>query len=534
MFELIRRLAALLTGKPRKDPHTPIQIEEYSLSGHLMADLKQVYAVISGSDDIVVREFKIGPERVKAAMIYIDGLVDKVIVNDEILKSLMLLAPSSGSIALARSRAYTAVKEQALTVGEVSETAKLDRLMLAVFSGDTVILVDGSAKGLVTNTKGWPDRGVEQPQTDATIRGPRDSFNETLRTNTALVRRRVRDPNLVVQMVKIGRRSKTDVAILYIKGIANPALISEVQSRLDAIDMDRVMGAAYIEFMIEDNWLSPFPQLQSTERPDEIAAAVMEGRVAILVDGAPAGIIAPATMNSLMLSPEDYYQRWAVASSIRLIRFLASFLSLIFPSIYIAMTSFHQEMIPTTLLFSIGTARLTVPFPSIIEALMMEIVIELFREAAIRLPSLISQAITVVGGLVIGQASIQAGIVSPILLVVIAVTAIGSFAVPSYDLALSLRLLRFPLMLAAATFGLYGLVMGIMAILVHLVNLESFGTSYLAPWVPVTVSDFKDTIWKAPLPAMHQRPDYLNPIDVDRLTDRRPETDRAGQNDENA
>ncbi len=536
MFELIRRLAALLTGKAgklRKDPDTPIQIEEYSLSGNFQADLKQVYAVIGNSDDIIVREFKIGPDRVNAAMIYIDGLVDRVIINDEILKSLMILAASSDSIALARARAYASVKEQALTVGEVSEASKLDQLMLAVFSGDTVILVDGSTRGLITNTRGWQDRGVEQPKTESTIRGPRDSFNETLRTNTALVRRRVRDPNLVVQITRIGRRTKTDVAILYVKGIVDPGLLSEVKGRLDAIDMDRILGGGYIEQMIEDNWRSPFPQLQATERPDEMAAGILEGRVAILVDGSPFGVIIPATFNSLMLSPEDYYQRWITSSAVRLIRFLASFIALIFPSIYIAMTSFHPELIPTTLLFSLGSARLTVPYPAIVEAILMEIVIELFREASIRLPLQIGQAISVVGGLVIGQASIQAGIISPILLVVISVTAIGSFVVPSYELALSLRLLRFPLMLAAASFGLYGLVMGTMAVLVHLVKLESFGISYLAPWTPVTVSDFKDTIFKAPLPAMHKRPGYLNPQDVDRLTDRRQNRNLAGPNSDN-
>ncbi|HHV71381.1 MAG TPA: spore germination protein [Clostridia bacterium] len=470
-------------------------------------------AFLGDSSDVVTREFTIADGRVNCALIYIDGLIDKAVIHDQLMKSLMLEMPLVYPN-IAKKDVMEQVKERALTVADIKEAKDLDEAMLFLMSGEVVLIIDGYSEVIVVSARGWASRGVAEPESEALVRGPRDGFTETLRTNTAHLRRKCRDPNLVIKTMQIGRRSKTDVAIAYIKGIVRSELVQEVEERLNKIDVDKILETGEIEQLIEDNVFSPFPQAQFTERPDKTVASLLEGRVAILVDGTPFALIVPTVLFQLFQSPEDYYERWIISSLIRFFRFIGSFIATFAPSIYIAMIAYHPGLIPTSLALSIAASREGVPFPAFIEALLMEIIIELLRESGARLPKAIGTTIGIVGGIVIGDAAVRAGITSPIMVIVVAITAIASFIIPSYNAAISFRLMRFPVMMLAAVLGLYGVMLGFIVINIHLVTLRSFGTVYLSPLTPLEVGDWKDLIFRLPTKYQRKRPAFLQPVDM--------------------
>ena len=463
-------------------------------------------------DDVVYREFRVGSKQQYGfALIFVDGLIDRDMINEEVLKSLMLdIRRANMNPGVFSRNIFTLAFNGAVTTGEVEEEEYLDRAIVSLLAGDSLLLIDGYKKVIVIGSKGWPNRGVQEPQTEAVIRGSRDGFSETLRTNTALLRRRLRDPGLKIKQIRLGVRSKTDVAIAYMDSIVDKNVLYEVEKRLRSINMDGILESGYIEQFIEDSWYSPFPQVQNTERPDSTAAAILEGRVAIITDNTPFVLLVPVTINMLFQSAEDYYERWFIASFIRIMRYVSALISLTLPSIYIAITSYHPGLIPTDLALYIAGTRTGVPFPAYIEAVVMEVTLELLREAGIRLPGPIGQTIGIVGGLVIGQAAVQAGLVSPIMVIVVAVTAISSFALSSYSIGISFRFLRFFLIALSAIFGLYGLMLGLLIILIHLCSLKSFGVPYLSPLVGNTYYELGDSFIRVPIIAMHRRPKTLS------------------------
>jgi len=480
-------------------------------------------AIFVDCQDVVYRRMKIGGREGRAAvLIYVDGLVDNEIVDTQIVKSLLLEAPLATSVFNPARELFYQVRDSLVTVANVREIADFGEAALCVMSGFAVLLLDGVKGALALEVCGWEHRGVEEPPAEALIRGSREGFSECFRTNTTLLRRRIRDPQLKLKTYFLGRRSRTTVGVMYLAGVVNPELVAEVERRLRGIDIDGILESGFIEQMIEDRWYSPFSQIQNTERPDEAAAALLEGRVVILTDNTPFALLVPATFNSLMHSPEDFYHRWFITFLIRTLRFLGSALALILPSMYIAMVSFTPEMIPTSLAISIGAGREGLPFPTIIEAFIMETTLELLREAGIRLPTPLGQTLGVVGAIILGQAAVQAGIVSSAMVIVVSLTAIAGFVIPSYDAAIALRILRFFLMIMAAIFGLYGIILGLMLILTHLVSLKSFGVPYLKPWAPWTVRDLKDSIYRAPLFRHHLRPAYLRPLEEKRMGTKGP------------
>jgi spore germination protein KA len=309
--------------------------------------------------------------------------------------------------------------------------------------------------------------------------------------------------------MKIGSVSKTDVSIVYIKGIAKDEIVKEIRSRLDRIEIDSILESGYIEQLIEDQSMTTFPTLYHTERPDMVAGNLLEGRVAIVVNGTPFVLLAPTVFIQFFQSVEDYYGRADIATALRFLRILIFFISIIGPASYIAGTTFHQEMIPTQLLIAIAAQRETVPFPAFIEALIMEVAFEILREAGVRMPRAVGSAISIVGALVIGQAAVQAGIVSPAMVIVVAITAIANFATPAFAIAISARLLRFIFMVAAATFGFYGIMLGILLLAVHLTSIRSFGVPYLAPMAPLIPANLGDTIVRLPMWAQKTRPKLI-------------------------
>ncbi|KAB3532482.1 spore germination protein [Alkaliphilus serpentinus] len=495
-------------------------------------NLQAIKDILTDASDVVYREIKVGDELdYKAVLIYVDGMADRILLNKFVLTNLMISTRITDERPISKEEVPKLIKERVIAVSETKEVDTIDDAVLNILSGETVLLLDGYEKIVIVASKGWPARGVSDPVTESVIRGPRDGFTETLRVNTVLIRRRIRDPRLKTKPYQLGVRSKTDVAVFYIEDIVEKNLLEEANKRLKQIEIDAILESGIVEQFIEDNWISLFPQTQYTERPDVVAAALYEGKVAIVVDNSPFVLLIPATFNSLMQSAEDYYERWAIATAIRFLRYLAVFISLTAPSLYVALTSFHPQMIPVKLALALAANRQGVPFPSIVEALLMEATIEILREAGVRLPKPIGATIGIVGGLVIGQAAVEAGLVAPLMVIVVAVTAISSFAIPSYNVSIAFRLLRFIFIFAAGFLGLYGISLVGLLLLIHLCSLKSFGTPYLSPFVVFidNISDLKDSIIKAPAIALSNRPSTANRGQKNRMDDKRPEDFGKGE-----
>ena len=497
----------ILTKKKQEDDKKEEQKKTRSF-GSLVDNIGEIRKQLEDCDDVVYKEFRVGKEQQwEFALIFTDGMVDKDFINEAILNSLMVHAreiPPETPILV--DKLFQLVRYGTIPAMEIKEGEYLEDAIKGILTGDAILFINSSEKFLILGAKGWPTRSVSEPNTEALVRGPRDGFTETFRVNTALVRRRIRDPRLKIKQLQVGTRSKTDCGILYIDDIVMDDLVLEVYRRLKTIDIDAILESGYIEQLVEDNYLSPFPQVRATERPDEVAAALLEGRVAILVDNSPFALIVPTTLNSLFQSPEDYYDRWFISSILRMIRYIASVLSLILPSLYVAVTSYHPGILPMKLVLSIAATRQGIPFPALLEAILMEATFELLREAGIRLPQPIGSTIGIVGGIVIGSAAVEAGIVSPIMVIIVAITAIASFSIPNYALSVGLRMLRFGLILLSGVLGLYGLVLGLLLVLGHMSRLKSFGVPYMSPFVSFNISDHKDTYVRVPLFLMERRP----------------------------
>lgn len=498
-------------GKSTEKPDTGNEIytsqdlKGMAVSPELDKNLAALSSMMGQSGDLVFRKFRLGMDSTEAALIYIDGLVDKNVINNSILKPLMLEYRMAWSQPPAAGLAEK-VKNFALTTSNATMARDMGKLVESILYGGVAVAFEGLDTALLVDTKGWNIRGIAEPTAEVLVRGPREGFTEDIRTNTTLIRRRLRSPNLVLEEINVGRVTSTGVTIAYLRGMAAPEILAEVRTRLQQIDIDGVLESGYLEEYIEDSPYSPFPQVLHTERPDRVAGALLEGRVAILTDGTPIVLIVPGEFITYMQSPEDYYERAIISTAIRWVRYVALGISLLLPSLYIAITTFHQEMIPTRLLISMAAAREGVPFPALVEALLMEFTFEALREAGIRLPRAVGQAVSIVGALVIGQSAVQAGIVSPLMVIVVALTGIASFANPAFNMALATRFLRFPIMILAGTLGLFGVMAGLLAILIHTAGLRSFGVPYLASMAPLHTGDLKDVVIRAPWWAMDKRP----------------------------
>ncbi|MCK1982535.1 MULTISPECIES: spore germination protein [Peribacillus] len=489
------------------------------ISSDLQFNLDHIKKMVGNSSDIVIRDFQAGKNgQIKLGVVYTDGLTDSASIQDFILDTLMVeIRNSELDVAvLNHTDCFEMIKSHILPVGGIVEINDFQKLFNHVLSGDTMLLMDGSPKGMALGSRDWADRGVQEPSSQTVVRGPKDGFTETLRTNTALIRRRIKDPNLWLETKQIGEKTQTDVAIMYLKGVADDKTVSELQSRLNRINIDAILESGYIEELIQDEVYTPFPTVYNTERPDAVSAAILEGRIAILIDGTPFVLIVPALMVHFFQSSEDYYQRADIATLIRVLRYLSFFLALLTPSLYIAVSTFHQEMLPTPLLISLASQREGVPFPAFVEAMLMEVVFEILREAGVRMPRAIGSSISIVGALVIGQAAVEAGFVSATMVIIVSLTAICSFVFPANSMAMAFRMLRFLFMILAATFGLYGIILGLIVMVLHLSSIRSFGLPYLAPNAPFILQDQKDNIIRMPHWSLLKRPRLISKNDTDR------------------
>lgn len=492
--------------------HTMAEYEGVELTG----DLEQLEAVIQEtigeSADFSVRHFRIFGH-FPSVMYCFSHMVQQTSINEEVMKPLMGVPEHLDRHSIEKDRLAEFLVNETLYHCGVETEKVMDRILCALLAGDTVIAIDGVKEAIVVSTRGIEKRGIEQPATEQVIRGPREGFIESLGTNLGLIRYRLQSTQLQVDSMEIGRRTKTKVAVCYMRDIADPKLVEELDRRLASIDIDGVLDSGYLEQFIEDNKWSPFPQVQYTERPDKIVANLLEGRIAVLADGSPLALIVPTVFGQFYQTVEDYTERFLLMSAIRLARLVALIFSLVFPSLYVAIISFNPELIPTEFAVAVAGGRAGVPFPAVVEVLIMEVSMEVLREATIRLPQQVGGALSIVGVLVIGQAAVSAGFASPITVVIIALTTIGSFATPAYNAALALRLLRFPLVVGAGVFGLYGIMIGLIVIANHVLSLKSLGVPYMSPLVPGNFQGMKDLLIRSPLDWTNRRPSFLSPQD---------------------
>ncbi|MNB94445.1 Spore germination protein B1 [compost metagenome] len=468
------------------------------------ADLTAIKTALGENSDVHFREFSVKGIQARAALVYVEGMQHEELINQQVLQNLMYAGETQASEGI-----YNYLKQNMLPLAQLSEAKDLDQLQEFVLFGYTALIVEGMREMLLVGSPHGAVRSITEPTSEALLRGPRIGFTEVLSENTSMLRRQGLNKNLEMKMVEVGSEIKKNLVIAYMKNIVNPDLLQEVKERISKIDMDFILESGYVEQLIEDDYLSPFQQTQNTERPDRVIASLLEGRVAILLDGTPFALVVPVTFSMLLQSPEDYYERWIPGTLLRILRFCASFLALLAPALYISFISFHPGLIPTQLAISIIETRQGVPFPALIEVLILEISIEILREAGIRLPKPIGPAMGIVGGLIIGDAAVQAGIVSPFLVIVVAVTAISSFSIPMYSAGITLRILRFAGMLFAAVLGMFGTILFFLLICSHLTRLSSFGVPYVTPISPFRLSDWKDLFVRAPLSIMKRRPEML-------------------------
>jgi len=484
------------------------------ISDRLDENMDELQTIFTLTPDLVIRHFESKFVEGRVTLVYLTGLVDKNSVNNNVLRPLLSTT----------ERGATSIFDL-LSVGKVSTIFDFAAVEEAILQGYSLLFIDGRKEVLAVETNGWPQRAIEDPQLEASLKGAHQGFVETGIQNIALIRRYLPNRELKIKEYLIGERGACKVSVLFFADVANPEIIQELEDRIKILNIDAILNTGELEELIEDNPYSPFPQFITTERPDSAASHILQGKLVVVVDRSPSVLVGPASFASFFQNVDDYSTRWLVATFIRLLRFLAFLVATFLPAIYIAVIAFNYEVIPLDLIISVGESRERVPFPPLVEAMIMELTLEMLREAGVRLPAPIGQTVGIVGGIVIGQAVVQAGIVSNIMVIVVAFTAISSFIIPNYDMAAAVRLVRFLMMGLASMFGIVGIVIGFMTLIGHLISLESLGVPYGSPLAPVRFKDWKDFIIRIPLWKMTNRPLSARATQARRQGDNHPKGD---------
>lgn len=401
------------------------------------------------------------------------------------------------------------LEEHVIGLSDVQPLATYEEAQSALLAGNGLLFLEGDPQAYKISSKGYPGLGVSKAESEKVMRGSREGFTESEKLNVALIRKRIRDPRMKVEEQQIGTRSHTMTALVYMEDLVYPDLLKTIKERMEAYEIDGILDSGMLEQLTEKHWLSPFPQFQATERPDRAASAVLEGRVVLVTDHSPTVLVFPSDYNSFFQTSDDWYNRFEIATFARLLRFFAAILAMSFPAIYVAVTTWHTSLLPTNLVLSMAEARQGVPFPSLGEVLLMEISFELIREAGIRLPGPIGNTIGIVGGLIIGQSAVAANVVSPIVVIVVAFTALCSFAIPNEEFSSAFRLLKYGCIFMGAWLGLYGVLLSYLWVLIHLSHLNSFGIPYLMPYVASDLNDYedkRDSLIRYPFRMLQRRP----------------------------
>ena len=509
--------------------------------------LKSKYNSLINSD-IVIREFTLiaNNSEYHSALIFIDGMVDTQIINNSVLKPLMLRnkantytvtenAPQTNSqnneldnnssekkeiiseyncndVIIRKIKKFDLknfVYNHLIPQNSVKLIDKFEDAISSINMGNSILIVDTIDNAFDIDAKGFKQRSINSPQNEIVVRGSQEAFVENIRTNTSMLRRIVNNENLVIENCSVGKISKTKIAICYLADIANNDLVAEVKYRVNNLDIDYLISSGQLEQLIQDNGSSLYPQLIATERPDKVSIHLLEGRVAIIVNDTPYVLVAPGVLSDFMSSPEDTNYKFQFSNMLKFIRLIAIFFALYLPGIYVAVTSYHHELLPTELLFTIEAARETVPFPVIFEILLMEISFELIREAGVRVPSPIGPTIGIVGGLILGEAAVSANLVSPILIIIVAITAICSFSIPDFSLNFTIRISRFIYILLGYMAGFLGIAVGMFIQIFLLCGLKSFGCPYILPFV---INNHKRSLTSYFLPPIWKRENRSNTV----------------------
>jgi spore germination protein KA len=456
------------------------------------------------NQDVIIREFKLG-WKTDACLCFIGGMIDKPMLTQSVLPRLM----SKDIIyEIGRRCPIDALIENVLNVSKVDKLRRFTDVVLSILRGDSVLFVDGCDQCAVIDSIGYKTRSIDQPVTEKVVKGSQEGFTENIRTNITMLRRIIKNENMIVETMTAGKADNSTVAIVYHDEFANPKVIQEVKKRLSRINTDFICGSGMLEQYIEDNSFMLFPQTIATERPDRAASFIMEGQVVIFVDGTPFAMAVPVTFFRLLHSSEDANARWPFGTFLRLVRIFGLFCATFLPGLYTAIVLFHPEVIPTELLISITEAKAPVPFPTIVELLILEGSFELIREGGIRVPTAIGQTLGIVGAIILGQAAVAAGLVSPVVVIIVSITALGSFTIPNYEFGLAVRIERFLFIAVGAVLGIYGLSLMIFVLAILACSMKSFGVPFFAPIAPQTKGS-PDVVIRKPIWMHKNRPDAI-------------------------
>ncbi len=480
-------------------------MEETKISPRLLENEAYVRSRLKNCADVLIRTMKLGTERkVDCLMVYIEVAVSNMMLDDSALGKMVnhFWESSPGQI-------QEFMENNSLGIADVKKFATMEEAFAALFAGNAIFFMDGYDKAMKISSKGYPNMPVSKAETEKVLRGSKEGFTDAVKINSALVRKRLRDSRLKVEERQIGTRSHTMIQILYMEDLIHEEILEEVKEKLDCYEIDGILDSGMLEQLAEDSWYSPFPQFQMTERPDRAAQELLNGKIIVICDNSPSALILPSSFNGFMESSEDWNNRFEVASFLRVLRYLALLAATLLPGVYLAVIRFHTQILPANLILSFAEARAGVPFSSVAELVFLELSFELIREAGVRIPGALGSAIGIVGGLIIGQAAVTANVVSPIVVIIVALTALGSMAIPNEEFAAAFRILKYIFLFLGGYLGIFGIVLGIYLTVSHLSGLLSFGMPYLMPFVKKEPGvDIGDGILRIPLRKRRNRPLY--------------------------
>lgn len=484
----------------------PMELTKTRVSTRLDDNISHYKAIFSDCGDIKMQEMKIGANRsIRCFVSFIEIAINKTSHDETALGKTLRFIEKQNVIEIKEQ-----LDQNGMGIADVAWLEYIEDAAQGQLAGDAILFVEGYDKAIKIGDQGYPSMGVDEPDSEKVVRGSKEGFSDAIKVNTALLRKRIRSTRLCIKQSTSGVRSHTLVNLVYMKDLAQKNVITEAERRLNDYVMDGVLDSGILEQLAEEKWYSPFPQFLTTQRPDRAAAAILEGRVVLLSDNSPTALIFPVDFNAFLQTSDDYYNRFEVASFARILRYISAFFAMTLPGLYLAVTNFHTQVLPTTLLLAFQEARYGVAFPAALEVVLMELSFELLREAGVRLPGALGNTIGIVGGLIIGQAAVEANLVSPIIVIVVAFTALCSFAIPNEEFAFSFRILKFLFIALCAWEGYFGFLLGLMMVLIHLSKLKSFGYPYMTPFVKLKGADEgkRDSVIRFPLRFLRLRPIY--------------------------
>ena len=473
------------------------------ISNSLEENIKTIQNIFQKDDTLQIRRVENQYNGIKYCIFFIFGMADSLVINENILKPIL-----DNKVLVDDSDHISYLASNVLDTSQANIIKDIDDVLNELLMGNTILFTENCNQSIALSSIGWKKRNIEEPPTERVLRGPREGFTEDLTTNLSMIRRKIQTKELKFQFMTVGERTNTKVCLCYINGLAKEEILNTVISKIEDISIDGILDIKYLQESLDENPFSIFEITMSTEKPDIVAGRILEGRIAVLVNGSPIVMTLPSLFIEHMMASDDYYLNYHMASIGRLLRIFGFLLTISVPAVYLSLISFHQEMVPTPLLISIYSSRAGVPFPTFLELFLLLLTFEVLREAGVRVPGPIGQSISIVGALVLGTAAVDASFVSAPMIIVVGITAITSLLIPS--LAGVVIILRFFLLMLSSLLGIYGYIFGMLVIVIHLFSLRSFGVPYMNTLTSFRMQTIKDTYIRAPLWYMRYRPKFLS------------------------